>query len=84
MKFNESMIYGKVPKIVIEMTRRGMEEYCLSLIDAFREAVREYPRLNHNSELYKAWYYDDYRRFIPSAYYPETLDFNRYPLQYDL
>ena len=81
--FNEKMIYGKVPKMIIESTRQGMEIYGLSLYDAFREAVREYPRLNHDSELYKAWFEDDFRRFIPSAYHAEYLDFNRHPLLYD-
>lgn len=82
--FNAKMIYGKVPKAIIESTSEGMEVYNLSLSDAFQGAVLEnLHRLDYSGELYKAWYYSDFRRFIPSAYLSEYLDFNRYPLKYD-
>ena len=44
--------------------------------------LTEITQVNKGTELYKAWYYDDFRKFIPSAYNPEYLDFSKYPLKY--
>ena len=57
-----------------------MEVYHMGLADSFREAVRTY--VKKGTELWKAWYYDDFRKYIPSAYLPEYLDFAKYPLKY--
>lgn len=75
------MIQGKVPKAIIRRTQENMNVYFLGLADAFEEAVRALAK--PGTELYKAWYYDDFRRFIPSAYTAKYLDFSIYPLKYD-
>lgn len=76
--YDESMIVKPVPKRIRENTRRNMDIYNMSLYDAFREAVRRYP--NPSKELDKAWYYDDLREYIPDAYLPKYLDFDKYPM----
>jgi len=77
---NHNVFKGKVPKDIKDRTIENMEEYYMGLADAFEEACRELaPK---GSELWKAWYYNDYRKFIPSAYDPQYLDFNKYPLGY--
>ncbi len=76
-----ALIVRHVPRAVAERTEENMTVYNMSLGDAFEEAVRECS-VDPNSELYKAWYYSDFRRFIPSAYLAEYLDFRSYPLKY--
>ena len=63
-----------------ERTRENMEVFNMCLADSFEEAVKEFAK--EGSELYKAWYYGDFRKFIPSAYNSEYLDFSKYPLKY--
>ena len=71
---------GKVPKRIQDATLRYMDEYRMGLYDAFKDACCEFaPK---GSELYNAWYNDDFRKFIPSAYLEEYLDFDKYPLNY--
>lgn len=71
---------GKVPKNIQNRTIENMDEYHMDLYDSFKEACRELaPK---GSELYNAWYQDDFRKFIPSAYLEEYLDFDKYPLEY--
>lgn len=82
MAFNELLFYNKVPKSIINRTKKYMDVYNLGLCDAFEEAVKELAK--PGTELYKAWYYNDYRRFIPCAYTHESLDFSKYPLKYEL
>lgn len=77
--YNDDMITGKVPKIVRKRTRENMEWYRLNLYDAFKEAVRVYGK---SRNLHNAFMTDDYRLYIPSAYRPEYMDFNKYPLRY--
>ena len=81
MIYNDDLIYGNVPKSIRKRTQENMEVNCLSLIDAFEEAVRALAK--EGTELWKAWYYDDFRRFIPIEYRHEYLDFNKYPLRYE-
>ena len=86
-EFRNDMIVRRVPAAVRERTRENMDVYCMSLGDAFEEAVREYVSTRkttnwRNSELADAWFYSDFRKFIPSAYVPEALDFERFPLRY--
>lgn len=76
MKYNENMICGKVPKRIRERTRENMEAHFMGLYDAFDEACRKYAK---TAELRAAWYFSDYRKFIPTAYDPEFLDFSKYP-----
>lgn len=81
--YNDAMIYGKVPVKVRRVCKKYMDEYNMSLFDAFKEAVRDM-KIPKDSELFKAWESYDFRRFIPSAYLPEYLDFNKHPLDYDI
>ena len=80
--FKEDMIVRRVPKAVREATRVYMDEYNMSLADAFGEAVRE--TVHKPTELFWAWYYSDLRKFIPSAYVEEYLDFDKYPIRYSM
>lgn len=59
-----------------------MEKYNMDLYDAFKEAVRSYSRPSVKMQL--AYYYEDFREYIPSAYLPEFLDFKEHPLKYVL
>lgn len=82
-KFNDEMITRKVPKFVKDRTRENMEVYNMDLYDAFKEAARAYGNKSGKSKkLFAAWYYDDYREFIPSAYEEKYLDFEAFPLRY--
>ena len=80
MFYDDDLIYGRVSKKIRNRTRENMEKYYMCLADAFDNAAREYAK--KGSELYKAWKAGDFRRFIPSAYNPEYLDFSNYPLKY--
>lgn len=80
--FRNEMIVRRVPKAVMESTREYMDSYNMSLADAFTEAVRE--NVHKPTELFWAWYYSDFRKFIPSAYVEEYLDFKKFPLRYKL
>lgn len=57
-----------------------MEKYEMLLSDAFEEAAKTYAK--PGTELWKAWYFSDYRKYIPSAYDPKYLDMEKYPLKY--
>ena len=80
MFYNDDLIVGRVSKKIKERTKENMEKYNMCLSDSFEEAVRELAK--EGTELYKAWYYSDFRKFIPSAYNSEYLDFGKYPLKY--
>lgn len=80
MSYSEDLIVKKVPMRIRERTKENMDKYCLTLYDAFQEAVRELAK--KGTKLYKAWYYDDFREYIPSVYYEKYLDFDKYPLKY--
>jgi hypothetical protein len=78
---NMEINYNKrVPKAIKERTIENIEVYHLSLGDSFEEAVRELAK--KGTELWNAWYYSDYRKFLPQIYHEEYLDFNKYPLKY--
>lgn len=75
------LTFAGVPQDIIDRTIENIEVYHMGLYDSFAEACRELaPK---GSELYKAWYYDDFRLFIPNAYDEKYLDFKKYPLKYD-
>ena len=76
----DNKILGKVNKKVRKATERYMRKFNLCFYDAFKEACRDYA--SKSTELYTAWYYDDFRRFIPSEYDKKYLDFEKYPLKY--
>ncbi len=78
--YYDSLIIRRVPKGVRKRTKENMEVYHLGLADAFDEAARHYAK--KGTELWKAWYYCDFRKFIPEAYLPEYLDFKKHPLKY--
>jgi len=83
MKYERNMITrGSVPQKIRRQTKRYMEKYNMGLYDAFNIVCREYAE--KGTELYAAWRTSDYRKFIPSAYFPESLDFEKYPLRYEL
>ena len=71
----------RIPKAIKERTKENMEVYGMCLSDAFEEAVRELAKFG--SKLWKAWYYSDFREYIPCAYKSEYLDFEKYPLKYN-
>ena len=77
-KLDESKIVKPIPKQLLAMVRTRYEKYGMGLADSFHSAVRDYTR--RSKELQKAFYYEDYRAFIPSEYLPEYLDFNKHPL----
>ena len=76
----EININKKVPKEIVERTIENVEVYNLSLGDAFEEAVRKLAKKGTN--LWKAWYYSDFREYLPEIYQTEYLDFSKYPLKY--
>lgn len=76
----DSLIVRRVPKWIRERTCENMEVYNMCLSDSFEEAVKSYPSLKKGSELWKAWYYNDFRLYIPSAYLPTAFDFSARPL----
>lgn len=80
--YSEDMIVKRVPKAVRERTKENMEQYHMSLYDAFDEAVRHVsPK---GAELRNAWFFSDYRKFIPEAYLPKYLNFKLFPLMYSI
>lgn len=70
----------RVPKAIKERTEENYYTYNMCLSDAFEEAVRTLAK--KGTKLWKAWYYSDFREYIPSVYREEYLDFNKYPLAY--
>lgn len=79
--YNEKDFAIKLPKYLTDEIKKLMEKYSLSLSDAVKEAFRNKVK-SKNTLWYKAWYFDDYREIIPSAYLPKYLDFEKYPLKY--
>lgn len=80
MFYFDDLIIGKVSKKIRKRTQENMEVYNMDLADSFEEAVKTYAK--EGTELWKAWYYNDFRKFIPSAYEAYSLDFSKYPLAY--
>ena len=78
--YSNDLIVKRVSKKVRERTRENMDIYCMKLSDACNEAAFTYAK--NGTKLYKAWYHDDFREFIPSAYDPKYLNFKQYPLNY--
>lgn len=70
----------RVPKKIQNRTIENIEVYNLGLGDAFEEAVRTFA--TKDTELWKAWYYGDFRAFLPQIYEEKYLDFKTYPLKY--
>ena len=63
------------------VVKENMEVYHIDLRDAFQEAVREFAQ--EGTELWKAWYYDDFRAYVPCIYEQKYLDLEKYPLKYE-
>lgn len=70
----------RVPKNIAARTKENIELYNMALDEAFEEAARALAK--PGTELYSAWYNNDFRAFIPQAYEPKYLDFTKYPLTY--
>lgn len=70
----------RTPKKVIIRTIENENKFGMSLHDSFEEAARYYCK--PNTELWAAWYYSDFRKFIPYAYKEEFLNFKKHPLRY--
>lgn len=70
--FDRSMIVKSVPKYIVERTRVNYDRYELGLYDAFQEAVRSYGK-RASYDLRQAFYHDDFRDYIPSAYLAKYL-----------
>lgn len=81
MIFDEKYFAKKIPKKILKRIKENMGIYGLTLDEAFGEAARTLAK--RGSTLWKAWYYSDYREFVPCLYEPEYLDFLKYPLKYD-
>ena len=79
--YNDNLIVKRVPKAVRERTKENMDRYHMSLHDAFDEAVR-FVSPTKSTELLNAWYFSDYRAFIPDAYDSKYLNFKLFPLRY--
>lgn len=79
--FDENDFVKRVPKKILQRTKENMEVYNLTLTDAFPEAVRELAK--KGTTLWKAWYYDDFREYVPCIYAQKYLDLNKYPLKYN-
>lgn len=77
--FDKRDLKKRIPKEVLDRTKENMETYGMSLLDSFEEAARELA--SKGTELYKAWYFSDFRAFLPCIYSEEYLDFERYPLK---
>jgi hypothetical protein len=80
MFYSDDLIIGKVNKKIRQRTKENMDDYNMGLYDSFKEAVKNLCK--PESELGRALYYDDFRKFIPSAYETKYLDFSKYPLKY--
>lgn len=70
-----------VPGAVLARTKENMEVYHMDLYDSFKEAVKELAK--KGTELWKAWYHDDFRKYIPCVYEEKYLDLKKYPLKYN-
>lgn len=78
--FDENDFIKKLPRSVLKRTKENMEIYNMDLTDSIQEAARTLAK--PGTELRKAWYYDDYRAFVPCIYESKYLDFSKYPLKY--
>lgn len=70
-------------RIPHEVNLRAEENYVvyrMSKLGSFKEAAKTLAK--RGSHLWKAWYYDDFREYIPEEYQKEALDFEKYPLPY--
>lgn len=78
--YDDDLIVGRVSKKIRERTKENIEVYNMLFSDAFEEAVRTFAK--KGTELWKAWYYSDFRKYIPFMYEEKYLDFKKYPLKY--
>lgn len=84
MAETDRILDGRIAKpvsdIVKQLTAEGIERYGLGLYDAFKSAAAI--GAEKGTKLYKAWYVNDLREYIPSSVFPDYLDFEKYPLAY--
>ncbi len=79
--FDEDDFIKDIPQNILERTKENMEVYHMDLRDSFQDAVREFAQ--KGTELWKAWYYDDFRAYVPCIYEKKYLDLKKYPLKYE-
>ncbi len=71
---------GFIPQNIQDRINENLEEYNLCKADAVEEAFRELAPKHTN--LWRAWYNTDYRRYFPDIYEDKYLDYDKYPLKY--
>ena len=71
----------EIPATIKRLTTMYMNRYYLSCMDAFDLAIREHFDICPE-RLQAAWTAMDLREYMPAAYLPEYLDFEKYPLNY--
>lgn len=71
----------RLSKKMIARVEENLTVYNLCLADAFEEAARTLAK--KGSRLWKAWYYNDFREYIPQVYDAKYLDLDKYPLAYN-
>ena len=74
------IFYGSIPQKIKNATYWNRKRYHMGIYDAFKRACRMYVPID--SDLYKAFMADDFRKYIPGEYLPEYLNFEEYPLRY--
>ena len=84
----KQLIFGNVPPYIRRKTFYNMKKYHLIINDAFNYAILDGMERNKmdsmpDINLYNAWYTQDFRLYIPSAYIPKYLDLEMYPLAYE-
>lgn len=75
-----------IPDDLKKRIEENVTIYLLGEGDAVKEAFGHFCRngaFDPNSKLYKAWYYSDFREFVPEIYISKYLDFEKYPLAYE-
>lgn len=79
MFYYDGLVKKMVPPKILNRFKENLE-HSMTLYDAFEDAVREYAA--KGSDLWNAWYYGDFREYIPDAYDSKYLDFTKYPRKY--
>ena len=68
--------FSFVPEEIKRRTRENEKKFCMGLADAFNESVCHYLG-NHlmecGNDLHDAWYFQDFRNYIPQVYNDDVL-----------
>lgn len=79
MDLADGKLVQNCPRYFVNRVARNMAHYNLDLNDAFEEAIHAFSN-KVNRKMRIAFNSGDYREYIPSAYLPQYLDFEKYPL----